>query len=111
MEQYSTNLTDKQWQFIEKIVNTQKRRRKYSVVKLLYISYRYLIFQFFISLFPQLSMHDLQPSGSSSFAQSSGTLAFLFNKYVIVKIIKLPTKNAKAIKLFSSVFRKIVIIK
>jgi len=49
MEQYSTNLTDKQWQFIEKIVNTQKRRRKYSVVKLLYISYRYLIFQFFIS--------------------------------------------------------------
>lgn len=54
MEQYSTNLTDKQWQFIEKIVNTQKRRRKYSVVKLLYISYRYLIFQFFISLFPQL---------------------------------------------------------
>ena len=26
MEQYSTNLTDKQWQFIEKIVNTQKRR-------------------------------------------------------------------------------------
>lgn len=54
MEQYSTNLTDKQWQFIEKIVNTQKRIRKYSVVKLLYISYRYLIFQFFISLFPQL---------------------------------------------------------
>lgn len=54
MEQYSTNLTDKQWQLIEKIVNTQKRRRKYSVVKLLYISYRYLIFQFFISLFPQL---------------------------------------------------------
>lgn len=31
MEQYSTNLTDKQWQFIEKIVNTQKRRRKYSI--------------------------------------------------------------------------------
>ena len=54
MEQYSTNLTDKQWQFIEKIVNTQKRRRKYSVVKLLYISHLYLIFQFFISLFPKL---------------------------------------------------------
>ena len=31
MEQYSTNLTDKQWQFIEKIVNTHKRRRKYSI--------------------------------------------------------------------------------
>ena len=31
MEQYSTNLTDKQWQFIEKTVNTQKRRRKYSI--------------------------------------------------------------------------------
>lgn len=25
MEQYSTNLTNKQWQFIEKIVNTQKK--------------------------------------------------------------------------------------
>ena len=46
---YSTNLTDKQRKFIEKIVNTQKRRRKYSVVKLLYISYRYLIFQFLFS--------------------------------------------------------------
>lgn len=29
MEQYSTKLTNKQWQFIEKIVNTQKRRRKF----------------------------------------------------------------------------------
>ncbi len=31
MEEYSTNLTDKQWQVIEKIVNTQERRRKYSL--------------------------------------------------------------------------------
>ena len=31
MEQYYTNLAEKQWQFIEKIVNTQKRRRNYSI--------------------------------------------------------------------------------
>lgn len=31
MEQYSTNLTDKQWQFIEKNLNTHKRRREYSI--------------------------------------------------------------------------------
>ena len=31
MEQYSTNLADKQWQFIEKIVNTQTGIRKYSI--------------------------------------------------------------------------------
>ena len=31
MEQYSTNLTDKQWQVIEKIINPQERKRKYSL--------------------------------------------------------------------------------
>ena len=31
MIQYSTNLTDKQWQFIEKIINTQERKRKHSL--------------------------------------------------------------------------------
>ncbi len=31
MEQYSTNLTDTQWQVIEKTVNTQERVRKYSL--------------------------------------------------------------------------------
>lgn len=31
MEQYSTNLTDKQWQAIEKIINPQERKRKYSL--------------------------------------------------------------------------------
>lgn len=31
MNQYSTNLTDKQWQVIEKIINPQKRKRKYSL--------------------------------------------------------------------------------
>ena len=31
MEQYSTNLTDKQWQVIENIINPQKRKRKYSL--------------------------------------------------------------------------------
>lgn len=31
MEQYSTNLTDKQWQFIEKNSEYTKRRRKYSI--------------------------------------------------------------------------------
>lgn len=29
MSQYSTNLTDKQWQVIEKIINPQKRQRKH----------------------------------------------------------------------------------
>ncbi len=31
MELYSTNLTDKQWQVIEKIINPQERKRKYSL--------------------------------------------------------------------------------
>ncbi len=31
MERYSTNLTDKQWQAIEKIINPQERKRKYSL--------------------------------------------------------------------------------
>ena len=31
MIQYSTNLTDKQWQVIEKIINTQERKRKHSL--------------------------------------------------------------------------------
>ena len=31
MEQYLTNLTDKQWQVIEKIINPQERRRKHSL--------------------------------------------------------------------------------
>ena len=31
MERYSTNLTDKQWQVIEKIVNPQERKRKHSL--------------------------------------------------------------------------------
>ena len=31
MGQYSTNLTDKQWQVIEKIINPQERRRKHSL--------------------------------------------------------------------------------
>ncbi len=31
MEQYSSNLTDKQWQVIEKIINPQERKRKYSL--------------------------------------------------------------------------------
>lgn len=31
MEQYSTNLTDKQWQVIEKIINPQERKRKHSL--------------------------------------------------------------------------------
>lgn len=31
MERYSTNLTDKQWQVIEKIVNQQERKRKHSL--------------------------------------------------------------------------------
>lgn len=31
MTQYSTNLTDKQWQAIEKIINTQERKRKHSL--------------------------------------------------------------------------------
>lgn len=31
MERYSTNLTDKQWQFIEKIINPQGRKRKNSL--------------------------------------------------------------------------------
>ena len=30
MIQYSTNLTDKQWQVIEKIIKTQERKRKHS---------------------------------------------------------------------------------
>ena len=30
MEQYLTNLTDKQWQVIEKIINLQERKRKHS---------------------------------------------------------------------------------
>lgn len=29
MNQYSTNLTDKQWQVIEKIINTQEKKRKH----------------------------------------------------------------------------------
>ena len=29
MSQYSTNLTDKQWQVIEKIINPQERQRKH----------------------------------------------------------------------------------
>ena len=28
---YPTDLTDNQWQFIEKIVNTQRRKGKYSI--------------------------------------------------------------------------------
>ena len=31
MIQYSTDLTDKQWQVIEKIINTQERKRKHSL--------------------------------------------------------------------------------
>ena len=31
MKQYSTNLTDKQWQIIEKIINPQERKRKYQL--------------------------------------------------------------------------------
>lgn len=31
MERYSTNLTDKQWQVIEKIVNPQEKKRKHSL--------------------------------------------------------------------------------
>mgnify|MGYP000191484169 CR=1 FL=1 len=31
MEQYLTNLTDKQWQVIEKIINLQERKRKHSL--------------------------------------------------------------------------------
>lgn len=31
MNQYSTNLTDKQWQVIEKIINTKERKRKHSL--------------------------------------------------------------------------------
>ena len=31
MKQYSTNLTDKQWQVIEKIINLQERKRKHSL--------------------------------------------------------------------------------
>ncbi len=31
MEQYSTNLTDKQWQVIEKIINPQERKRTHSL--------------------------------------------------------------------------------
>ncbi|WP_288160103.1 transposase [Bacteroides acidifaciens] len=31
MKQYSTNLTDKQWQVIEKIINPQERKRKHSL--------------------------------------------------------------------------------
>lgn len=31
MERYSTNLTDKQWQVIEKIVTPQERKRKHSL--------------------------------------------------------------------------------
>ena len=31
MERYSTNLTDKQWQVIEKIINPQERKRKHSL--------------------------------------------------------------------------------
>lgn len=31
MEQYLTNLTDKQWQVIEKIINPQERKRKHSL--------------------------------------------------------------------------------
>ena len=31
MTSYSTNLTDKQWQVIEKIINAQKRSRKHSL--------------------------------------------------------------------------------
>ena len=31
MIQYSTNLTDKRWQVIEKIINTQERKRKHSL--------------------------------------------------------------------------------
>ena len=31
MERYSTNLTDKQWQVIEKIVNPRERKRKHSL--------------------------------------------------------------------------------
>ena len=29
MSQYSTNLTDKQWQVIKKFINTQERKRKH----------------------------------------------------------------------------------
>ncbi len=29
MTQHSTNFTEKQWQFIEKIINTQEREQKY----------------------------------------------------------------------------------
>ena len=31
MSQYSTNLTDKQWQVIEKIINPQERQRKHQL--------------------------------------------------------------------------------
>ena len=31
MSQYSTNLTDKQWQAIEKIINPQERQRKHQL--------------------------------------------------------------------------------
>ena len=31
MKQYSTNLTDKQWQIIEKIINPQERKRKHQL--------------------------------------------------------------------------------
>lgn len=31
MERYLTNLTDKQWQVIEKIINLQERKRKHSL--------------------------------------------------------------------------------
>lgn len=49
MEQYSTNLTDKQWQFIEKIVNTQKRRQKIFCGQI--IIYQLSIFNFPILYF------------------------------------------------------------
>ncbi|MCI1647490.1 MAG: IS5 family transposase, partial [Bacteroides sp.] len=31
MKRYSTNLTDKQWQVVEKILNRQERKRKYTL--------------------------------------------------------------------------------
>ncbi|MBQ8060701.1 MAG: transposase, partial [Bacteroidales bacterium] len=31
MSNYSTNLTDKQWKVIEKIINPQERQRKHSL--------------------------------------------------------------------------------
>lgn len=33
MSNYSTNLTDKQWQVIEKIINPQERQRKHKLVQ------------------------------------------------------------------------------